>query len=255
MSDISFRQLDQRLQETHTSTLIMYNQMGEQQQMEQRTRTNNITMLISSVVMIVIGTTFDFNGMPSDYIQIALSGISLMVMIWAYFQDSQRAMLSMASISTAFALYNLVGAPFIEGRIDTSNIVIGALQVIATLFYIRQANTYQKLKNSIKADIDQTLYDAVRHALQTQRPNNSNQLLELQELTQTITVWLRPDGVVMLLQREQRLYFDVHHSFKLVADGNDKGGDKLTVRASIINQTRRCLISRHGWLRYTRFMT
>ncbi|MGB7340362.1 MAG: hypothetical protein WBC91_15805 [Phototrophicaceae bacterium] len=254
MSAISFKELDARIQQTKISDLIAFNTIGERKTIEQRVTLHTFIMFLFSGVFMLISSLFNTTGTVKDYIQIVLAVSTILLMTIAYFQSSKISLLSIAAVLIAYGVYNLILLTLLNGTFHISSILVGSFQILIALTYIQEAKQFDDLTASIPDAIDETLYEDVFEALKTQQPNHSNQLIELKHSRQTITVWLRSASVVILLEGDNRLYFDIHKVFKLSSSvGNDTGGNMLAVDANIIDRSRKCYISRHGWLRYTQF--
>lgn len=253
MSVMSFKQLDERINQKKTSDLITLNLLGEQGIIQKRATLHTFIMLIFSGVLVLISTLLGFTGTERDYIQLLLGTGTCILLIVAYFRGTKMALMSIAVSLIAYGLYNLIILTIINGSVQLSSVLVGGFQILIALTYLREAKRFEDLSNNIPTAIDASLYQDVYDTLKTQAPNNSNMLIELRHSKQAIIVWLRPTSVVMLFKRDKRVYFDVHHVFKLTASDQDQGGNLLPVNAHIIDRSMTCYISRHAWLRYTQF--
>lgn len=249
----SLKQLDHELAQLSINDSLAFNQLGEKSQLENKSQKDIFWIVLMNGMAILIINILTFEGILTDYFQIGLAILTLSIGLWAYRRGGQSALLGVAFIVGLWALYYLLIANMVHGTINGTSIIIGAGLLVITLYHVKRANQYAELdkKTSDIAHLD--LYNAIYDTLSENSPNSSNNLLELNNLTQKIRVWLRPSYVVILLIGEKRLFFDTTQSFILTIHGQDRGGDTLKVDASIIDQMRTCSISRHGWLRYTQF--
>ena len=253
MSKMSLSQIDERLKQMKVSELLLMNHRGEQHQLDKKSRFHTILLFFGSGFFVLISTIFSFDGSLTDYLRVGLAIITLVVMGWSYFRNGTLAMLGIAFILALNGIYQLIIIGLADGVIQGTSIIIGTVHIGFALYYIQQANHYKDLQAQTDDTVDTSFYDDIYTMLDDSEPDNSNALIELSEMGQSIIVWLRPTVPVILLKGDKRLFFDTTKSFELTINGQDKGGDKVSVRARIIDGFRRCSISRHGWLRYIRY--
>lgn len=253
MSQISLKKLDERIRQTKINDLLAMNQIGEGKQLEEQAKIRNIWFLVTIGLAVLISSFFQFEGYLTDYVRVIVAIITIGVMIFSYVRGGVASMLEIALVMAINGIYQLIIVSLASGMIQGMSVILGTFQIGIALYYIQQANRYQQLQEKSISPENQQLYDDIYEALNSSEPNNSNKLIELKEMQQSILVWLRPSGVVILLKGEKRLFFDTNRSFELTIKGQDSGGDKVKVVAKIIDGVRYCLITRHGWLRYTQF--
>jgi|GEM_PF-4327020 len=253
MSQISLKKLDERIRQTKISDLLAMNQIGERNQLEEQSKIRNIWLLMTIGIAVLISSFFQFEGYITDYVRVVVAIITIGVMLFSYMRGGVASMLGIAFVMAINAIYQLIIVSLASGAIQGMSIILGVFQIGIALYYVQQANRYQQLQEKVVSPENQQLYNEIFEALDSSEPNNSNKLIELNELQQKILVWLRPSGVVILLKGEKRLFFDTNRSFELNINGQDSGGDKMNVAAKIIDNVRYCSITRHGWLRYTQF--
>lgn len=249
----SLSQLDQRLKDISINDLLLMNQLGEKAELEKKSRADIITLALINGVVMFLGTFLYFEGFLTDYLQAGLAITTILVGLWSYMRSDKSALLGIAFIMGIGAIYYLIIAHIVQGSINGVSLTIGTMQLGLSLFYIQKANQYALLDTKTADISNMDLYQEVYDKLASTSPNSSNQLIELNEHMQAITIWLRPSIVVILLESEKRLFFDISQSLRLKIAGKDKGGDSLKVEAHFITRRRICWISRHGWLRYTQF--
>ncbi len=249
----SLSQLDQDLKQLSLNDVVALNQLGEKHQLEKKARNDIVWFVLMNGLAMFIISLLHFDGILMDYLQVGLALITMTIGFLTYRRGGQSALLGIASVMGLWAIYYLLIANILQGEINGRSVILGTLQVLLALFYIQKANHFASLQEKTSNLIYNDLYDALYETLSNSKANSSNQLLELQEIMQTITVWLRQPYSVILLKGEKRLFFDTTQSFTMTIKGQDRGGDTLKVDASIIDRMRVCSISRHGWLRYIQY--
>lgn len=255
MSTQSLKQLDERIKLVKVRDLVNLNLLAQKDVIKQESRGYNIAYLIISLYSI-LSTVLELPGSSlADTIYFVFSLVIFLSAAGALIKGGKTAMLAVALGASLIGIYNLIIINLFDNQIHIINIILGALNIIFALYYIRQANHYEVLEkhSAQQSDSNNQLYYDVMKALSLANPDTSNNLIVLQELTQKITVWLRSSGAVIYLHREKRLFFDTSRSFEMTINGKDKGGDKINVRARIIEKSRNCSVSRHSWLRYIQF--
>lgn len=255
MSTQSLKQLDERIKLVKVRDLVNLNLLAQKDVIKQESRGYNIAYLIISLYSI-LSTVLELPGSSlADTISFVFSLVIFLSAAGALIKGGKTAMLAVALGASLIGIYNLILINLFDNQIHIINIILGALNIIFALYYIRQANRYEVLEkhSARQSDSHNQLYYDVMKALSVASPDSSNNLIVLQELTQKITVWLRSSGAVIYLHREKKLFFDTSRSFELTISGQDKGGDKVNVRARIIDKSRNCSVSRHSWLRYIQF--
>ena len=255
MSKQSLSQLDTRLKELAINDLLAMNQISEKNQLQQKSRAYNLAYLAVTGFMLVPLITNFPGASYAEYIQLALSLMIFIVSIVALIRGGTQSLLATAFAAALIGIYHLILIHIFKGSINVLSLIMGAWNIFFALQYIQQANHY-KLLDEREANLSQnliTLYQDMMATLSQTKPDLSNNLIDLNHLTQKITVWLRPSIIVLYLHREKRLFFDTSQSFEMTISGKDKGSDKVNVRARIIDKLRYCSVSRHGWLRYIRY--
>lgn len=255
MSIQSLKQLDERIKQVNIRDLVGMNLLAQKIEIRQESRAYNIVYLMLSVYMLLT-TVMELPGSSlRDTIFFVLSLVIFLTTAGALIKGGKFAMLALALVASLVGIYNLILINILDNQIHIVNLILGALNILFALYYIRQANHYEVLEKHTaqQSDSNNQLYHDVMKTLSLEKPDKTNSLIVLEELRQEITVWLRPTFVVIYLHHGKRLFFDTNRSFELVINGQDKGGEKINVLASIIDSKRSCSISRYDWLRYIQF--
>lgn len=255
MSIQSLKQLDERIKQVNIRDLVDINLLAQKIEIKQESRAYNIVYLMLSVYMLLT-TVLELPGSSlADTISFIFSLVIFLTTAGALIKGGKSAMLAVALGASLVGIYNLILINILNNQIHIINVVLGALNILFALYYIRQANHYEVLDKHTaqQSDSNNQLYHDVSKTLSQEKPDKTNNLIILQETTQEITIWLRPSFVLIYLHHEKRLFFDTNRSFELVINGQDKGGDKINVLASVIDSKRSCSITRYGWLRYIKF--
>ncbi|MGJ3238318.1 MAG: hypothetical protein ACFE0Q_06395 [Anaerolineae bacterium] len=248
MHHANLTQLDQHLQELPPTDLQALNQYDQLRQYQQRTRTRQRAVIVLGGLLTIGASMWAVQGMFDGYVVLALVPPTLLIMIGAL-SGNRAGLLGLALVTILHSVLNLLFVSSLAEVVLVTRLLIGSVQLLLALYYIREANQ----PSSAQMHAQQTLYQTLYSALYYAQPNKSNQLIALHDGAQTIIVWLRLHGAVILLKGAHRLIIDIGQGFNMTLQDKDTGGTQVLVKVYLDGETYLCTISRHDWLRYTLF--
>jgi len=253
MSALSLSDLNQRLQQLKTSDLAALQHYSERQFATRAIQNEKATMMIIHAVCL-LAASFLYSDLLSVLFTVGLGFGFLALGTWGFVRFDYRHLLSAGAIAAFYSLFLLLYRVIWLPEFNSFDFIFSVIFVGIALYYIEHANRLKASpKRKIREHIEQ-LYTDIQATLRQQKPNTSNKLIEVQQLTQRIIIWLRPTTVIILATGQKRLYIDLQQTFEMVIEDKDNGGETLHIEARYDAQSHQGRISRHGWLRYLHFV-